>query len=335
NVAVTPVKNADGKIEYYTYALPANSSNYTLHATWQESLNIKVIKKIAGNNVTSLAGSNINVGIYVGSLNMPTAADGSIDNRYTQSLTNYALGTTTPPASVNYAGLIPLTSSPQEMVTVYDLPKYTANGQSIGYQANEFGLASQGATLKKVETETTNECGTSITYTFTNEIPMVTLRVTKEVTGNAGDKTKQFPFRISYLNENIETSLRDTETYEASIPLTAVVQQSTFSVSVSEEHGSDYTATIRSNKSATVNESYSTDSTGNNQHTFDLVIQNVASLQGNDVIELVVTNDKNVPIPTGIETGVNMLQGMVIIGVSALLIVMLLLVRQSRYKQVF
>ncbi|MCD8116681.1 MAG: Cna B-type domain-containing protein, partial [Oscillospiraceae bacterium] len=170
--------------------------------------------------------------------------------------------------------------------TFKDLPEKDADGNTISYTVVESAVSNYTSS-----TEVDSETGA---YTFTNKLDMVTIKVTKQVTGNMGDTTKDFDFTLTLANGTtsytgtLAISRADGEATE----LTATDSNYSFSLSDDES----ITITVPAGHTYTVEEeSYKSDG-------YTTTVSGTASgttTSGSNV-EITVTNDKTVTPDTGI-----------------------------------
>ena len=278
-------------------------------------------------------------------------ATGSKDGLTIYSGTNYTTGLST--ATVNYDNNSNVSSKTQTAVVdftkvTYDKPgiyRYTVSEQQGNvpgvtydkkqYTVDVYVLAQIDGTYKP-QYIVSNENGSTSKkpVKFDNTIQTTSLKVTKKVTGNAGDKNKDFTFSIKLEDnssancyqagkvsmtitkkdgqtENVEVSLGAEQTFTLkdgeSATIDKLPQGIEYTVNETEDEGYKQSATINKNTTASTTEAYTLGTGVTSDETAD---------------EIVVTNTKDSTTPTGVAMTVAPYVGLTILALGGVLYVL-------------
>lgn len=175
-VQATAVKDAGGRILYYTYTVPGTMpDNTTIHVTWQPSVDVKVVKVWDDENDAA--------GLRPGSLDVELLVNGSTMSGSAVTLNDGNAWAHTyidlPKNGITYSVSEALNDPNYEEVT----PHAVTNG--IEYRT---GL--DGSTYP-AETQV---------HTVTNRIKSADLTIEKKVAGNMGDRSKDWTFTVKLIS---------------------------------------------------------------------------------------------------------------------------------------
>lgn len=278
-------------------------------------------------------------------------AAGSKDGLTIYSGTNYTTGLST--ATVNYDNNSNASSKTQTAVVdftkvTYDKPgiyRYTVSEQQGNvpgvtydkkqYTVDVYVLAQTDGTYKP-QYIVSNENGSTSKkpVKFDNTIQTTSLKVTKKVTGNAGDKNKEFTFWVklrdnggnSYYqtgNVSLTVAKKDGSTSQVSVPVT----------------GSEVSFKLKDGESATIDKlpegiKYEVGETPDDNYQQSATLNKDTSktqtevyVLGNDEVtdntpdEIVVTNTKNSTTPTGVAMTIAPYVGLTILALGGVLYV--------------
>lgn len=277
-------------------------------------------------------------------------ASGEKDGLHVYSGTNYTNGLDT--ATVTYDNNSN-TGTKQQTTTVdfskvtYDKPgiyRYTVTEQTGNipgvtydtktYTVDVYVLQENGTYAPKYVVSSEKDTQDKKPIQFNNQIKTTRLKVSKEVTGNAGDKNKEFTFSIKledkntnkyYENgkvsmtitkkdgqtENVEVSLGAEQTFTLkdgeSATIDKLPQGIEYTVNETGDDGYKQSATINKNTTASTTEDYTLGTGVTSDETAD---------------EIVVTNTKDSTTPTGVAMTVAPYVGLTILALGGVLYVL-------------
>ncbi|PHV55574.1 fibronectin-binding protein [Streptococcus macedonicus] len=277
-------------------------------------------------------------------------ASGEKDGLHVYSGTNYTNGLDT--ATVTYDNNSN-TGTKQQTTTVdfskvtYDKPgiyRYTVTEQTGNipgvtydtktYTVDVYVLQENGTYAPKYVVSSEKDTQDKKPIQFNNQIKTTRLKVSKEVTGNAGDKNKEFTFSIKledkntnkyYENgkvsmtitkkddqtENVEVSLGAEQTFTLkdgeSATIDKLPQGIEYTVNETGDDGYKQSATINKNTTASTTEAYTLGTGVTSDETAD---------------EIVVTNTKDSTTPTGVAMTVAPYVGLTILALGGVLYVL-------------
>ncbi|MCD8116684.1 MAG: DUF5979 domain-containing protein, partial [Oscillospiraceae bacterium] len=223
----------------------------------------------------------------------PTIPDVTITTSTTEGAKSSALDLTNITEIGTYTYVIAeVTPTTKTAGITYDTTTYTLKVTAY-YDAD-------GTTLKK-DIAITNASGEKVTAaTFTNIYTANSLTVTKDVTGNLGDTTKEFSFTVTFANNNEAISWVNAITYNSDTTGAAsvVVNGNTVTFTLSDSDSITF-SNIPSGITYTVTEdSYTADgyTTKIGENTTSTT---TGTMAGEDV-SVTVVNDKDQEVDTGI-----------------------------------
>ncbi|MBP3223145.1 MAG: Cna B-type domain-containing protein, partial [Actinomycetaceae bacterium] len=190
-VAPTPVRNTAGKIEYYTYTFNGDSTNHTIDATWQKSVDIEAdITWIDDTNAYSSRPPSTSMQIYQNG---------------------------TP-----YGDAVTITNDDMWKYSFYDLPRYDSSGDEYTYSIEQVfpnTTPFQYTYTSSIDTAA-NEPKTLRAH-VTNTLTQATLNINTQVTGDLADENDSFTTTIQLGNtSNSSISLKPSDgTYHITVPV--------------------------------------------------------------------------------------------------------------------
>lgn len=277
-------------------------------------------------------------------------ASGEKDGLHVYPGTNYTNGLDT--ATVTYdnnsnTGTKQRTTTVDFSKVTYDKPgiyRYTVTEQTGNipgvtydtktYTVDVYVLQENGTYAPKYVVSSEKDTQDKKPIQFNNQIKTTRLKVSKEVTGNAGDKNKEFTFSIKledkntnkyYENgkvsmtitkkdgqtENVEVSLGAEQTFTLkdgeSATIDKLPQGIEYTVNETGDDGYKQSATINKNTTASTTEAYTLGTGVTSDETAD---------------EIVVTNTKDSTTPTGVAMTVAPYVGLTILALGGVLYVL-------------